>query len=157
MNEAVARWIAGLVDQPAVSGWMTVDAAMIEGFSQVTNDRNFLHTDPQAARGAGMEGVIAHGFLTLSLLAPLRMDAGLTPCPGQRMAMNYGLEQVRFLSPVHAEERVRGHFRTREIVETRPGRYRETVEVSVEIEGRERPALVATWLAMYLTGKEDTR
>lgn len=71
--------------------------------------------------------------------------------PGLRMAMNYGLDTVRFLAPVYAGDRIRGHFETLEIVEAGAGRYRETLRASVEIEGQDRPALVATWLAMYMT------
>ncbi|MCJ2179459.1 MaoC family dehydratase [Novosphingobium album (ex Hu et al. 2023)] len=147
----VESWIAQVVGQPVVSDWVTVDQAMITGFADVTRDWNFLHVDEDAAQSAGMDRTIAHGFLTLSLLSPMRMDAGLVPCPGLKMAMNYGLDGVRFLAPVYAGDRVRGHFTTREIVETQPGRYRETVQASVEIEGQDRPALVATWLALYMT------
>jgi acyl dehydratase len=148
---SVAEWIARVVGKPTVSDWVVVDEAMISGFADVTRDWNFLHTDADAAREAGVERTIAHGFLTLSLMSPMRMDAGLQSCPGARMAMNYGLDTVRFLAPVYAGDRVRGHFRTLDIAEAQPGRYRETVEARVEIEGQERPALVATWLALYLT------
>ncbi|HUD30706.1 MAG TPA: MaoC family dehydratase [Novosphingobium sp.] len=150
-EEGIAAWIGEVVGMPQVSGWVSVDMAMIGGFADVTRDWNFLHTDDAAAQGAGMERRIAHGFLTLSLMSPMRLDAGLRPCPGMRMAMNYGLDSVRFLAPVHAGDRIRGHFRTLEIVEQQPGRYRETVEARVEIEGQERPALVARWIALYLT------
>lgn len=150
-DAAVAAWITQVVGHPAVSAWVTVDQPMITGFADVTRDWNFLHVDEAGAQSAGMDRTIAHGFLTLSLLSPMRMDAGLVPCPGLRMAMNYGLDGVRFLAPVYEGDRVRGHFTTHEIVETQPGRYRETVHASVEIEGQDRPALVATWLALYLT------
>ncbi|MCT2400460.1 MaoC family dehydratase [Novosphingobium mangrovi (ex Huang et al. 2023)] len=150
-DETIAGWIASVVGCPAVSDWVTVDQAMISGFADVTRDWNFLHVDGDAARAVGMERTIAHGFLTLSLMSPMRMNAGLRPCPGLKMAMNYGLDGVRFLSPVHVGDRIRGRFTTLDIEETQPGRYRETVQASVEIEGQERPALVATWLAMYMT------
>src|SRR3546814_5459005 len=114
--EAIEAWIAQVVGHPAVSDWVTVNQAMISGFADVTRDWNFLHVDEEAARSAGMERTIAHGFLTLSLLAPMRMDAGLRPCPGLTMAMNYGFDAVRFLAPVHAGDRVRGHFTTQENV-----------------------------------------
>jgi acyl dehydratase len=148
---SIADWVARVVGRPKVSDWVLVDDEMIAGFADVTRDWNFLHIDEEAAQAAGMERTIAHGFLTLSLMSPMRMDAGMQPCPGMRMAMNYGLDAVRFLSPVYAGDRVRGHFRTLEIIETQPGRYRETVEASIEIERQERPALVATWIALYLT------
>lgn len=148
--ETVEAWMAQVVGVPVVSDWVTVDQAMISGFADVTRDWNFLHTDESAARDAGMDRTIAHGFLTLALLAPMRMDAGLTSFQGMTKAMNYGLDRVRFLTPVYSGNRVRGHFTVREVVEVRSGHYRETVDVSVEIEGQDRPALVATWLAMYM-------
>ncbi|KHK91793.1 nodulation protein NodN [Novosphingobium malaysiense] len=147
----VKDWISRVVGHPAVSAWVAVDQDMISGFADVTHDWNFLHVDEEAASAAGMERTIAHGFLTLSLMSPMRMNAGLLPCPGLKMAMNYGLDGVRFLSPVYAGDRIRGHFTTEEIVETQPGRYREKLQASVEIEGQEKPALVATWLALYVT------
>ena len=149
--ETIESWIDQVVNRPVVSDWVIVEQEMISGFADVTRDWNFLHVDEEAARDAGMERTIAHGFLTLSLLAPLRMEAGLASCPGLKKAMNYGLDRVRFLAPVYAGDRVRGHFNTREITETKPGAYRETLDVSIEIEGQEKPGLVATWIAMYLT------
>lgn len=147
----IAEWLAAVVGKPKVSDWVTVDQAMISGFADVTRDWNFLHVDPQGAQAVGMDRTIAHGFLTLSLMAPMRMEAGMLSPPGLRMAMNYGLDTVRFLAPVYAGDRIRGHFETLEIVEAGAGRYRETLRASVEIEGQDRPALVATWLAMYMT------
>lgn len=147
----MADWIAQTVGRQGVSDWITVDQPMICAFADATHDWNFLHVDERAARGAGLDGTIAHGFLTLSLLAPMRMDTRPRGCPGMKMAVNYGLEGVRFLAPVPAGSRIRGHFRTIEIVETQAGRYREKIEVSVEIEGQDRPALVATWLTLYMT------
>lgn len=149
--DTIAAWIDGLVGDERVSDWITVDQPMVSGFADVTCDRNFLHVDERAAQAAGMERTIAHGFLTLSLLSPMRMEAGLDPCPGLRMAMNYGLDAVRFLAPVHTGDRIRGRFVTTSIVETQPGRYRETLSATVEIEGQDKPALVATWLALYVT------
>jgi len=149
--DTVEDLIARVVGHPAVSDWVTVDQEMITGFADVTRDWNFLHVDEEAASAAGMDRTIAHGFLTLSLMSPMRMNAGLLPCPGLKMAMNYGLDAVRFLAPVYAGDRIRGHFTTEEIVEAHPGRYRERLKASVEIEGQEKPALVATWLALYVS------
>jgi len=148
--ESVEAWRAQVVGVPAVSDWVTVDEGMISGFAEVTRDWNFLHTDESAAREAGMDRTIAHGFLTLALLAPMRVDAGLTSFRGMTKALNYGLDRVRFLTPVYSGNRVRGHFTVGGIVEVRSGHYRETLGVSVEIEGQDRPALIATWLAMYM-------
>lgn len=148
--ESVTEWIAKSVNVPVLSGWITVTQDMIAAFADTTRDWNFLHVDEDAARKAGMERTIAHGFLTLALISPLRMEAGLWSPPGMQSAMNYGMDRLRFLSPVHAGDRIRARFTVTEIVEARPGQYRESVDVAVEIEGGERPALVATWIVLYL-------
>lgn len=148
---SIDAWVEDVVGRTFTSGWLTVDQPMIDQFADATRDWNFLHVDGAAAREAGMERTIAHGFLTLSLLSPLRMEAGLVTCPGLKMSMNYGLDRVRFLSPVYQGDRIRAHFITRAIEEVRPGQYRESLDASVEIEGQEKPALVATWIALYVT------
>jgi len=148
---SVEAWIEEVVGTPFTSGWLTVDQSMIDTFADGTRDWNCLHVDGDAAREAGMERTIAHGFLTLSLLSPLRMEAGLVTCPGLKMGMNYGLDRVRFLAPVREGDRVRGRFTTTAIEEVQPGHYRESIDAVVEIEGQDRPALVATWIALYIT------
>lgn len=133
-----------------VSQWLEVDQTMIQSFADTTRDWNFLHLDPEQARAAGFGGTIAHGFLTLSLLAPLRMLCDRPAFSGFRAGVNYGLEGMRFIAPVPAGSRIRGHFTVESLAERSPGHWLEDMAVRVEIEGHERPALVAHWLTMYL-------
>jgi len=138
------------VGRTFVSQWLEVDQATIQSFADTTRDWNFLHLDPDKARAAGFGGTIAHGFLTLSLLAPLRMLCDRPAISGFRAGVNYGLEAMRFIAPVPAGSRIRGHFTVESLVERSPGQWLEDMAVRVEIEGQERPALVAHWLTMYL-------
>ncbi|HZU65125.1 MAG TPA: MaoC family dehydratase [Novosphingobium sp.] len=130
-----------------ISDWMVVDQPLIDAFAQVTGDHEFLHVDPVAAAATPLGGTIAHGLLTLSLL-PALFNASC-PRPACRMTVNYGYDAVRFLSPVPVGSRLRGAFRLVELVERKPGEWRQSVAASVEIEGAERPALVATWLCQH--------
>ena len=133
-----------------VSGWLTVDQPRIDAFADATEDRQFIHTDPQAAAAAGFGGTIAHGFLSLSLLSRMAADAMLAP-EGLKMALNYGLDRVRFLAPVKAGKRIRGRFTLDSMDETAPGQWLLRHEVTVEIEGEEKPALTAFWLGLIFT------
>jgi acyl dehydratase len=129
------------------SEWILIDQASIDAFAEVTGDRQFIHVDPEAARQTPFGGTIAHGFFTLSLLS--RMAAGVMLVPDTtRMVVNYGFEKVRFLAPVPAGSRVRGHFRLARAEEKRPGQWQFLHEAKVEIEGSERPALQADWLSL---------
>ncbi len=138
------------VGKTYVSDWIKIDQPMIDAFADTTRDWNFLHVDAVKAAEAGYGGTIAHGFLTLSLLAPMRMASGRPPIEGFRAGVNYGLEKVRMLAPVPSGSRLRGHFRIDSLEETGPGKWREAMQTTVEIEGEEKPALVASWLTMYL-------
>lgn len=151
MNDEIAAWIAAETGRVWHSDWMTVDQETIDRFADATRDWNFLHVDPQAAGRTEYGGTIAHGFLVLSLLAPLRQTAERPAFPGLRLGVNYGLEAVRWVQPVRAGSRIRARFAVVGIVETVPGRYREELDVTVEAEGLARPALVARWLTMYMT------
>src|SRR5439155_26571626 len=92
-----------------VSEWLTVDQARIDAFAEATEDRQFIHTDSAAAAQTPFGGTIAHGFLTLSMLSRMGAEAMLIP-DGLKMAVNYGLDRVRFLAPVKSGKRVRGRF-----------------------------------------------
>jgi acyl dehydratase len=130
-----------------VSSWLTVDQARIDAFADTTEDRQFIHTDPEAAAHTPFGGTIAHGFLTLSLLSRMAADAMLLP-EGLRMAVNYGLDRVRFLAPVKSGARVRGRFTLDSVEEKAPGQLLLRHTVTVEIEGHEKPALTAVWLGL---------
>jgi acyl dehydratase len=130
-----------------VSEWILVDQARIDAFAEVTEDRQFIHVDPEGAAKTPFGGTIAHGFLTLSLLSRMAADAMLVP-EGTLMGVNYGFEKVRFLAPVRAGKRVRGRFTLTSLEEKRPGQFQFVHAVTVEIEGEEKPALVADWIGL---------
>ena len=130
-----------------VSGWLTVDQARIDAFADATEDHQFIHVDPAAAAAAGFGGTIAHGFLSLSLLSRMAAEAMLIP-DNVRMAINYGLDRVRFLAPVKSGKRVRGRFTLDSVEEKAPGQILLRHTVSVEIEGEDKPALTAVWLGL---------
>ncbi|MCR9257118.1 MAG: MaoC family dehydratase [Alphaproteobacteria bacterium] len=131
------------------SDWLVLDQDRIDRFAEVTGDHQFIHTDPERARAeTPFGGTIAHGFLTLSCLAGLT-DC-LPPVPGKRMGINYGFDKLRFLTPVREGERVRAHFTVAEVSERKPGEALVHYDVSVEIEGADKPALAARWLSLTL-------
>ena len=133
-----------------VSDWIDVPQERITAFADATDDHQFIHVDPAAAAAAGFGGTIAHGFLSLSLLSRMAADATLIP-DTTRMAVNYGLDRVRFLAPVRAGKRVRGHFTLEGADEKAPGQLLLKHRVTVEIEGEEKPALTAQWLGLIFT------
>ena len=140
--------IKGRIGQEiGVSGWLLVDQAAIDAFADVTQDRQFIHVDPEAAARTPFGGTIAHGFLTLSLLSRMAADVMLRP-ESLRMGVNYGFERVRFIAPVRSGSRVRGRFTLASAEEKRPGQWQFVHNVAVEIEGEEKPALTADWITM---------
>ena len=131
-----------------VSEWLTVTQPMVDTFAQVTGDEFYLHVDPERAAALPFGGTIAHGFLTLSLLAPM----GYQACPyveGARFPLNYGFDRVRFVAPVPVGRRIRGHFVLRKADVVSSSQRQLTYEATVEVEGGSRPALVAEWLTRY--------
>ena len=145
--EGVAK-LAGMVGREVgVSEWVEVSQERIRSFAEATEDRQWIHTDPErAARESPFGNAIAHGFLTLSLLSEMGRTA--VAVGGVRMGLNYGLNRVRFMSPVPAGSRVRGRFTLAEAGEIEGG-VQATWKVSVEREGGERPCCVAHWLVRY--------
>ena len=134
-------------DEVGVSSWIEIDQARIDAFAEATEDRQFIHVDPQAAAQTRFGGAIAHGFLSLSLLSRMGAEAMLMP-HGMKIAVNYGLDRVRFLSPVRSGKRVRGRFTLDSLEEKVPGQILLRHQVTVEIEDEDRPALSATWLTL---------
>lgn len=142
--------LAGLIGtEMGVSRWILVDQARIDAFAEVTEDRQFIHIDPEAARTTPFGGTIAHGFLTLSLASAMTYDA-VPPLDGVVMGVNYGFDKLRFLAPVPAGSRVRGRFRLLSAEDRGGGRWLLKHELTVEIEGSEKPALIAEWLGMQM-------
>ncbi len=130
-----------------VSDWITVDQAMIDKFADATGDHQFIHVDSVRAAQTPFGGTIAHGFLTLSLLSQMSQTTDQPAIAGVRMGVNYGSDKVRFLSPVRSGKRVRGHFKLVSLEEKRPGQWQQMNEVTVEIEGEDKPALIAEWIS----------
>ena len=133
-----------------VSSWLNVDQERIDAFADATEDRQFIHTDPVAAAQTPFGGTIAHGFLSLSLLSRMGSEVFLAP-EGVKMALNYGLDRVRFLAPVRSGKRVRGRFTLDSAEEKAPGQILFRYTVTVEIEGEDKPALTAQWLGLIFT------
>lgn len=129
------------------SEWTVIDQQRINAFADVTGDNQFIHIDPVAAAATPFGGTIAHGFLTLSLLASM-MPEGAIVLKGIKMGVNYGFEKVRFLQPVPSGSRIRARHVLKAFDDKGGGRFLVTTEVTVEIEGQEKPALIADWLGM---------
>jgi len=137
-------------EEIGISDWLTVDQTRIDAFGEATEDRQFIHTDPAAAAQTPFGGTIAHGFLSLSLLSRMGAEVMLIPA-GMKMAVNYGLDRVRFLAPVRSGKRVRGRFVLDSVEEKAPGQILMRHTVTVEIEGEDKPALTAQWLGLIFT------
>ncbi len=130
-----------------VSDWLLVDQARVDRFAEATDDHQFIHVDPVAAAQTPFGGTIAHGFLTLSLLASLRPEGAIV-LKGIKMGVNYGAEKLRFLAPVRTGKRVRAHHKLLGIEDKGGGRYLTRTEVTIEIEGEDKPALITEWLGL---------
>src|SRR3954463_16148817 len=127
--------------------WMTVDQAMINKFAEATGDHQWIHIDVERAKKEMPNGkTIAHGYLKLSLLP--KLNQGIFKVTHRKRGVNYGSNKVRFTAPVPAGSRVRGHLTLKGIEDLGKGCSRLTMEASVEVEGNERPALVAETLSL---------
>lgn len=132
------------------SSWRTVDQQRIDGFADLTEDPQWIHTDPErAAKESPFGATIAHGFLSLSLLSAMAMDV-LPAIEGQVMGINYGFDKVRFMNPVREGSKVRGQFTLMEVKRRSDNEWQLRHGVQVEIEGQEKPALIAEWLSLVI-------
>ena len=131
--------------------WIEVTQERINAFADCTEDHQFIHLDEEKAAQTPFGGTIAHGFLTLSLLAKMAESSGLVP-ENVVMGINYGFDKVRFLTPVRAGKRVRANVEIAAVDQKDDNRFLVKQAVSVEIEGEENPALIAEWLTMVVTG-----
>ena len=136
-------------EEIGVSSWIMIDQERIDAFGDTTEDRQFIHVDPAAAAQTPFGATIAHGFLSLSLLSRMGAETMLLP-DATKMAINYGLDRVRFLAPVRSGKRVRGRFTLDSVEEKGPGQMLMRHSVTVEIEGEDKPALSAVWLALIV-------
>ena len=132
-----------------VPDWLTVDQAMIDKFAEATGDHQFIHVDVEKAKLTPFGGTIAHGFLSLSLMPVLTQMTDMPRAEGIKMGVNYGGNKTRFLAPVKSGKRVRGRFKLLELDEKRPGQWQQTVEYTLEIEGEDKPALIAEWISQF--------
>ncbi|KXV11008.1 nodulation protein NodN [Caballeronia megalochromosomata] len=133
-----------------VSEWTVVDQARIDAFAQCTGDTQWIHVDVERAkRESPFGGTIAHGYLTLSLLAPLAMEIGVIP-EDASAGLNYGLDKVRFMTPVAAGARVRNRVTLLSVQRKDGGRVIVKTMNELQIEGEDKPALVAETLAMLV-------
>lgn len=133
-----------------VSSWVTVDQKMINEFAETTGDRQWIHVDVERAKKYSPFGApIAHGYLTLSLVAAMSYDIGAVP-DGVAAAFNYGLDKVRFLTPVKAGQKVRMRTTLVSFDPKGPGQFLMKCSNTVEIEGEDKPALIAETLAMLV-------
>lgn len=133
------------------SDWFHIDQERVNQFADVTLDHQFIHVDPEAAAATPFGGPIVHGFLTLSLLVHLAEQVTTQP-DNLAMAINYGFNKVRFLAPVPVGSDVRVHMKVAEVVERHPGQFQVIHDVTVEIQGQDKPALIAQWLSLLITG-----
>jgi acyl dehydratase len=131
------------------SAWIEISQERINDFADCTEDHQFIHIDEEKAAQTPFGGTIAHGFLTLSLLAKLVEGSGVVP-ENTVMGINYGFDKVRFLAPVRAGKRVRANVEVTGVDRKDDNRFLIRQAVSVEIEGEETPALVADWLSMVV-------
>ena len=133
-----------------VSDWVEVTQERINLFADATGDHQWIHVDVERAKKDMPGGkTIAHGFLTLSLIPMLGQKTDAPKIEGIKMGVNYGGNKVRFLAPVRSGKRVRSHVKLLELDEKRPGQWQQTNEITVEIEGEEKPALIAEWITQF--------
>lgn len=145
VNDAVGSEIG-------VSDWVTITQDMVSQFAAITRDPVEIHTNVELAKTTPFGGTIAHGLLTLSMLGGF-CSAAPFDMQGVTMALNYGFNKVRFLTPVKTGSRLRGRFVLRSMEETEPGRWLSVIDVTIEIEGEPKPACVAEWLGVQFTAQ----
>jgi len=131
------------------SDWMLIDQEMVNKFADATGDHQFIHINEEMAKMTPFGGTIAHGFLSLSLLPVLMAKSTCPRIEGVKMGVNYGGNKTRFISPVRAGKRVRAHVKLLDLVEKRPGQWQQTNEYTIEIEGEDKPALIAEWVMQF--------
>ena len=132
-----------------VSDWFLIDQKRVDAFADVTLDHQFVHVDVERAKATPFGGTIAHGFLTLSLLVHLCLP--FIPVLAKRtLVVNYGFDKIRFAAPVKVGKRIRTVGKLGEVTERKPGNVVMRVDVTVEIEGEDKPALVAEWLSLHV-------
>ena len=152
MKELTVEQVKQLVGKSlGASEWLVIDQEMINSFADLTGDRQFIHVDVERARETPFGGTIAHGFLTLSLVASMIPEGSFT-LKGMSHGVNYGFDSIRFLQPVRSGSRIRSVQELSGFEQKGSGTYRITIKVTIEIEGEEKPALSASWITMQVVG-----
>ena len=142
--------IAAKVGGPlGTSEWVEISQQRIDQFAEATGDHQFIHVDPEKAKMTPFGGTIAHGFLTLSMIPYLSAKSDIPRPEGVKMGVNYGGNKTRFINPVSSGKRIRGHWKLLEMAEKRPGQWQQTVEITIEIEGEDKPALICEWITQF--------
>jgi len=131
-----------------LTDWLEINQDRINIFAEATDDFQYIHIDESRATETPFGTTIAHGFLTLSLLSKLSSMGGGIKLKSAVMGINYGLDKVRFISPVKVNSKIRARFELVNAEEKKPKHYLLKHNVTVEIDGEEKPALIAEWLGM---------
>ena len=141
----IDEWKALVEQEVGVSGWLTITQERVNDFADATGDHQWIHVDEERAKASPLGGTIAHGYLTLSLLPMLRGHewSGVNINLGSKMIINYGSNRVRFVSPVPVGKRIRLRSRLVSVDEVSPGVYQSVSQATIEVEGQEKPAMVA--------------
>jgi acyl dehydratase len=145
LSPAAAKALIGT--DLGASDWYLIDQEMVNRFADLTNDHQFIHVNPEAAKMTPFGGTIVHGFFTLSMLAGLQPEGAIV-LEGIKMGVNYGCDRIRFLEPVPVGSRIRARHKLKAVDDKGGGRWLLTSEVTIEIEGKDKPALIADWLGM---------
>jgi len=152
IESALASQTARIGTETGLSNWVTIDQNRINVFAEITEDPQWIHTDPvRAAAETPFGGTIAHGFLTLSMASKFSIET-FTKFEGQTMGINYGFNKVRFLSPVCAGDRIRGRFVLQTVTQKSTKNLLQEHQLTIEIKGKDTPALVCNWLGMAVFG-----
>ncbi|WP_316192699.1 MaoC family dehydratase [Bradyrhizobium sp. SZCCHNRI1029] len=148
---SLAAYQAMVGREIGVSSWHVLDQKRIDTYADVIEDHQFIHVDPEKAKATPFGTTIAHGFLTMSLLSVMSYEV-MPAIEGTAMGVNYGFDKLRFISPVRSGKRVRGRFVLAEATLRKPKELQSRTNVTVEIEGEDKPALVADWIGLiYLS------
>lgn len=131
-----------------VTDWLEIDQARINQFADATGDHQYIHVDPVRAAQTPFGTTIAHGFLTLSLMSMLSANNGGIKLSNAVMGINYGLDKVRFITPVKVGSKIRARFQLVSADEKKPKHYLLKHNVTIDIDGESKPALIAEWLGM---------
>jgi len=144
---SLAAYQAMVGHEIGVSSWHLIDQSRINVYADVIEDHQFIHVDPARAKDTPFGTTVAHGFLTMSLMSIMSYEV-MPVIEGTSMGVNYGFDKLRFISPVKSGSRVRGRFTLAEAKLRKDKELQSRTNVTVEIEGEDKPALVADWIGL---------